>query len=130
MKRWSVLGPVEARWFSGTVATSSGQLSVGGAGRGVSRGSVGRSELHTGRTGTDRGLRLGGLFALGPSDGLDGAQGSVEPGLLGGLNLIEGQTQMVLQVLQGEEDSSHGLEHYRRLLQGLVGNRAHGSKLT
>lgn len=76
------------------------------------------------------GPRLGGLFALGPSDSLDGAQGSVEPGLLGGLNLIEGQTQMVLQVLKGEEEPSHRLEHYRRLLQGVVGNCAHGSKLT
>lgn len=79
---------------------------MGGAGQGVSRGSVSGSELHTGGTGTDPGLRLGGLFALGPSDSLDGAQGSVEPGLLGGLNLVEGQTQMVLQVLKGEEEPS------------------------
>lgn len=128
MKRWSVLGPLEARWFSGTIKTSSGQAVIsGGSGSGGSRGSVSRSELHAGR---DPGLRLGGLFALGPSDSLDGAQGSVEPGLLGGLNLIEGQTQMVLQVLKGEEEPSHGLQHYRRSLQGVVGNCAHGSKLT
>lgn len=44
-------------------------------------------------------IRLGGLFALGPSDRLDGAERSVEPGLLGGLYLIKGQTQVVLQVL-------------------------------
>lgn len=101
MKHSSVLGPVEARWFSGTVRTSSGQADIsGGGGSGVSRGSVSGSELHTGRTRTGRGVGLGGLFALGPSDGLDGAQGSVEPGLLGGLNLIESQTQMVFQVLK------------------------------
>lgn len=106
MKRWSILGPVEARWFSGTIGTRTGCYQWGG-GSGVS---ISRSELHTGRAGTDRGLGLGGLFALGPSDSLDGAQGSVEPGLLGGLDLIEGQTQVVLQVLQGEEEPSHGLE--------------------
>lgn len=113
MKHSLVLGPVEARWFSGTVRTSSGQADnqwgrwVGGGG--VSRGSVSRSELHTGRTRTGRSVGLGGLFALGPSDGLDGAQGSVEPGLLGGLNLIESQTQMVLQVLKTEGQKSHWL---------------------
>lgn len=49
------------------------------------------------------GVGLGGLLALGPSDSLDGAECSVEPGLLGGLNLVEGQTQVVLQVLIREE---------------------------
>lgn len=44
-------------------------------------------------------VRLGGLLPLGSSDGLDGAECSVEPGLLGGLHLVEGQTQVVLQVL-------------------------------
>lgn len=130
MKRWSVLGPVEARWFSGTVGTSSGQAVISGGGSGRVGGCPEAPELHTGRTGTDRGLGLGGLFALGPSDGLDGAQGSVEPGLLGGLDLIEGQTQMVLQVLEGGGEPSHGLGRHRRLLQGLVGNCAQGSKRT
>lgn len=49
---------------------------------------------------------LGGLLALGPSDGLDGAERSVEPGLLGGLHLVEGQTQVVFQVLFEEERAS------------------------
>lgn len=107
----------------------------GGVGSGRVGGCPEAPELHTGRTGTDRGLGLGGLglgglFALGPSDGLDGAQGSVEPGLLGGLDLIEGQTQMVLQVLEGGGEPSHGLGRHRRLLQGLVGNCAQGSKRT
>lgn len=35
-------------------------------------------------------IRLGGLLALCPSDGLDGAERSVEPGLLGGLHLVQG----------------------------------------
>lgn len=48
-------------------------------------------------------IRLGGLFALGPSYRLDGAERSVEPGLLGGLYFVEGQTQVVLQVLIEEE---------------------------
>ena len=48
-------------------------------------------------------VRLGGLLPLGPSDGLDGAERSVEPGLLGGLHFVEGQTQVVLQVLIEEE---------------------------
>lgn len=48
-------------------------------------------------------IRLGGLLALGPSDGFDGAEGSVEPGLLGGLDLVEGQTQVVLQVLNQQQ---------------------------
>lgn len=124
MKHSSVLGPVEARWFSGTVRTSSGQADMGGWG--VSRG----SELHTGRTRTGRGVGLGGLFALGPSDGFDGAQGSVEPGLLGGLNLIESLTQMVLQVLKTGTEMSHCLDHDLGLLQGIVGKSAHGSDLT
>lgn len=48
-------------------------------------------------------IRLGGLLALGPSDSFDGAERSVEPGLLGGLDLIEGQTEVVFQVLNQEE---------------------------
>lgn len=44
-------------------------------------------------------IRLSGLLALGPSNGLDGTERSVEPGLLGSLYLVEGQTQVVLQVL-------------------------------
>lgn len=44
-------------------------------------------------------IRLGGLLALGPSDGFNGAERSVKPGLLGSLHLVEGQTQVVLQVL-------------------------------
>lgn len=48
-------------------------------------------------------IRLGGLLALGPSDGFDGAERSIEPGLLGGLHLVESQTQVVLQVLIEEE---------------------------
>lgn len=44
-------------------------------------------------------IGLGGLLALGPRDRLDGAERSVEPGLLGSLNLVECQTQVVLQVL-------------------------------
>lgn len=51
------------------------------------------------------GVGLGGLLALGPSDSLDRAERSVEPGLLGGLNLVEGQTQVVLQVLIKEEQA-------------------------
>lgn len=51
----------------------------------------------------DGAVRLGGLLPLGPSDGLDGAERSVEPGLLGGLHLVEGQTEVVLQVLIEEE---------------------------
>lgn len=48
-------------------------------------------------------IGLGGLLALGPSDGLDGAERPVEPGLLGGLHLVESQPQMVLQVLIEEQ---------------------------
>lgn len=48
-------------------------------------------------------IGLGGLLALGPSDGLDGAERSVEPGLLGSLHLVEGQAEVVLQVLIEEE---------------------------
>lgn len=48
-------------------------------------------------------VRLGGLLALGPSDGFDGAECAVEPGLLGGLHLIESQTQVVLQILDERE---------------------------
>ncbi len=51
------------------------------------------------------GYQLGGLLALGPGDGLDRAERSVEPGLLGSLHLVEGQTQMVLQVLNKEENT-------------------------
>lgn len=47
-------------------------------------------------------MGLGGLLALRAGNGLDGAERSVEPGLLGRLNLVERQTQMVLQVLHGE----------------------------
>lgn len=48
-------------------------------------------------------VRLGGLLALRASDRFDGAERAVEPGLLGGLHLIESQTQVVLQVLNEEE---------------------------
>lgn len=47
-------------------------------------------------------IGLGGVLPLGPGDGLDRAERSVEPGLLGGLHLIQSQTQMVLQVLTRE----------------------------
>lgn len=50
--------------------------------------------------------RLGGFFALRPGDRLDGAERSVEPGLLSGLDFIQSQTQVVLQVL-GEEGETH-----------------------
>lgn len=46
---------------------------------------------------------LGGLLALAPSHRLDGAQGPVEPGLLGGLDLVQGHAQLVLQVLERHE---------------------------
>ena len=56
-------------------------------------------------------IKLGGLLALGPSDGLDRAERSVEPGLLGSLHFVEGQTQVVLQVLIEEErELSQGVE--------------------
>lgn len=56
------------------------------------------------RTGCGGGaVGLGGLLALGPGDGLDGAERPVEPGLLGSLDLVEGQAQVVLQVLVREE---------------------------
>lgn len=42
---------------------------------------------------------LSGLLALGPGDSFNGAERSVKPGLLGCLHLIEGQTQVVLEVL-------------------------------
>lgn len=48
-------------------------------------------------------IGLGGLLALGPGDGLNGAERPVEPGLLGSLHLVEGQAQVVLQVLVKEE---------------------------
>lgn len=48
-------------------------------------------------------IRLGGLLALGPSHGLDRAERSIEPGFLGSLHFVEGQTQVVLQVLIEEE---------------------------
>ena len=48
-------------------------------------------------------IRLGGLLALGTSDGFDGAERSVEPGLFGSLHLVEGQTQVVFQILIEEE---------------------------
>lgn len=60
--------------------------------------SVGSSTHGLGKTGVGV-IRLGGLLALVPRDGLDGAERSVEPGLLGGLHLVQGQTQVVLQVL-------------------------------
>lgn len=46
---------------------------------------------------------LSGLFALGAGDRFDGAERSVEPGLFGGLHLVESQTQMMLQVLFRKE---------------------------
>lgn len=45
------------------------------------------------------GVSLGGLLALGARDSFDGAESSVEPGFLGGLDLVQGQTQVMLQVL-------------------------------
>lgn len=51
-----------------------------------------------------RGARLGCLLALGSGDGLDGAEGPVEPGLLGSLHLVESQTQVVLQILVEERE--------------------------
>lgn len=44
-------------------------------------------------------IRLSGLLALVPSDGFNGAERSVKPGLLSSLHLVEGQTQVVFQVL-------------------------------
>lgn len=54
------------------------------------------------------GCRLGVLFSsLGPRGGFDGAERSVEPGLLGGLNLVNSEAQMVLQVLLGTEKTTN-----------------------
>lgn len=60
--------------------------------------------------------RLGGLLALGPRDGLDGAERAVEPGLLGGLHFVEGQTQVVLQVLMAQERHP-SLDYHRTALK-------------
>lgn len=95
MKRWSVLGPVAP-----LKPVQDSLLSVGEVGRGCPEPPRWSDWCWPG------GGPLGGLFALGPSDGLDGAQGPVEPGLLGGLDLVEGQTQVVLQVLKRQEEPS------------------------
>ena len=49
---------------------------------------------------------LGGFLALGPGNGLDGAERSVEPGLLSSLHLVESQAQVMLQVLEGGREGT------------------------
>ena len=75
----------------------------------LQRGAVGALLIAAGEVVVVSGRgQLGVLLApLGARHRLDGAEGAVEPGLLGGLHFIHGQTQVVLQVL-GQETRGRG----------------------